>query len=61
MPDRFPDKIQIHFIVQMPNYFNDSKQLSKVKEFEQEIDRLVYDLLGLNSEEIEFVNKYFDK
>jgi len=46
---------QILSLTQSPDYETSKEKQAKVKEFEKEIDRLVYELYGLTEEEIKLI------
>lgn len=46
---------QILSLTQSPDYETSKEKQEKVKEFEKEIDRLVYELYGLTEEEIKLI------
>ena len=52
---------KIFAIAKSEDYFNNPTKKAKVKEYERQIDQMVYKLYGLTEEEIKIVENYFGK
>jgi len=48
---------KIHNLIQPEDYLFNLKKQAKVKEYERQIDQLVYELYGLTEEEIKIVEE----